>query len=129
MNKKFEFNYYAPTESEKKEIEQIKKQYEPLSDHSKNLDKLRKLDAKVKNIPTCIALIFGVVGLLIFGTGLALAIEWNLIVWGVIVGVVGCALMGIAYFSYIKLYNKLKNKYGNEIIALSTQLLGQDTQD
>ena len=123
MNNKFEFNYYAPSSSEKDEIEHIRNQYLQKSDKTKKIEKLRKLDNKVKNTPTCIALVLGVVGILIFGTGLAMAIEWNILIWGIVVGIVGCIPMGFAYFVYNKVYSYLENKYRDEILSLSNDLL------
>ena len=80
---KFEYTYSAPSEAERREIESIRRQYEehPRSAESK-LERLRKLDAYVKNSATCVALILGVVGLLIFGLGMAMVLEWALPVWG-----------------------------------------------
>ena len=123
MNNKFEFSYSAPTEAERREIEHIKSQYQTDSKGSATLQKLRKLDGKVRNIPTCIALICGILGTLIFGFGLTLALEWELFVWGAIVGAFGCVVIGFAYVIYNILHNKLKDKYAPEIIKLSDELL------
>ena len=45
---KFNYTYSAPTETERKEIENIKKRYETPTGESK-FERLRRLDAKVKN--------------------------------------------------------------------------------
>jgi len=122
---KFEFKYSAPTQEERKEIEYIQSQYKP-SGKQALLNKLRKLDNKVKSVPMCVALILGVLGLLIFGVGITMVLEWNILVWGIVVGAVGLVPMGFAYFSYVKLYEKLKNKYSEEILKISSELLNDD---
>lgn len=125
MSNKFEFRYSVPTEEERNEIKNIRNQY--LDNHSQNekLARLRKLDAKVKNIPTCVSMIVGIMGILIFGLGLAMALEWGLIFWGVIIGVIGCVPMGFSYIVYNKTYLKLKDKYSDEILQISNELLNE----
>lgn len=126
MNNKFEFSYSAPTEQERKEIEYIKNQYETHNNNNSKLNRLRKLDKKVNNIPTCIALVFGIIGMLVFGLGLTMVLEWNLMVLGILIGIIGAGLMLVAYFSYRIVYKKLKEKYSNEIINLSKELLNEE---
>ena len=123
--KKFEFKYSAPSAEERKEIEYIQSQYKEKNKSMTKLEYLRKLDGKVKNIPVCVSLVLGVVGLLIFGLGLTMILEWNLVVWGVIIGVISLIPMGFAYFSYEKLSKKLKDKYKDEILDLTNELLNE----
>ena len=125
-NKTFEFKYSAPSKEERKEIEYIQSQYKEKDKAMTKLEYLRKLDGKVKNIPVCVSLALGIIGLLVFGLGLTMILEWNLVVWGVIVGVISLVPMGFAYFSYEKLTKKLKDKYKGEILALSSELLNEE---
>lgn len=127
MSKKFEYKYSSPSKEERREIEFIKKQYEkPVSKEKTKLDRLRELDFKVKETPVIVSLALGIVGLLVFGVGLTMILEWNLLFWGVVVMVVGCVPMGFAYYSHNKLYTKLKNKYSEEILNLSRELLNEN---
>ena len=123
MNKKFQYTYTAPTEEEKLEIKHIQKQYLQKDERSLKLEHLRKLDNKVKNIPTCVSLIVGIVGLLIFGIGLTCILEWSQIIIGIIVSAISIAPISIAYPLYTKLDRKLRNKYSNEIVSISNELL------
>ena len=75
-----------------------------------------------------IALIIGIGGALIFGLGLAMILEWSMLLAGAIVCVIGFILAFIAYPIQIKLHNKLKNKYSEEIIKLSEELLKNDNE-
>ena len=123
MSEKFKYSYSAPSERERKEIEYIQKQYQKKDERQLKLERLRNLDNKVKSFPALIALIVGIVGSLIFGLGLAMVLEWDLILWGVLVAFIGLIPISIAYLIFNKLYNKLKKKYSDEIIKLSEELL------
>lgn len=129
MKDKFEYTYKAPTEDERREIEYIQNQYKQKQNTSSKLQLLRKLDNKVKSIPTMIALIMGIIGTLIFGLGLAMILQWQIYIWGSLVGVVGSVPILMSYFVYYKIFNKLKNKYSSQILKLSEELLSQENQD
>lgn len=124
QNNKFEFSYSAPTALERREIESIRAQYEQKQPKAESkLERLRRLDASVRNTATCVALVLGVVGILVFGLGMAMVLEWNLHLWGVIVGVVGVLPMTAAYPAYKLILKKMKEKYGAEILRLAQELL------
>lgn len=126
MSKKFEYSYSAPTEAERKEIESIKRQYMAEEKHEEtDMEKLRRLDAKVRNMPTMYALIMGVFGILVFGLGLAMVLEWGMMLWGIVVMVVGALPMGLAYPIYQFTLKEGKKKYGAEILELSEKLLNE----
>lgn len=125
-NNDFEYKYVAPTSAERKEIEYIKNSYMPKSYSADKLIRLRKLDNKVRTIPTMVSLIFGIVGLLIFGVGITMVLEWSLVVWGIVVGAIGVVPIALAYPMYIKADKILRDKYSDEIIKLSDELLNDE---
>lgn len=122
-----EFNYtYAPiSDKHRREVEAIKNRYEPKEEKSDKLKRLKTLDDKVKNTPTMLSLILGIVGTIIFGTGLSLVLEFEMIFLGVIVAAVGIAPIALAYPVFTKCQTRLKKKYSEEIIRLSNELLGE----
>lgn len=124
-NNDFEFKYTAPTSEERREIESIKNRYLAQNKPSK-LEYLRRLDRKVKNAPTLISLIIGLVGVLIFGLGLTMVLEWELWIGGIVVSCVALIPMLIAYPIYLKVGQKLKNKYSKEILEISEELLNEE---
>jgi len=128
MSKKFEYKYSAPTEEERKEIEHIKRQYQEKSERGAKLERLRNLDNKVKNTPAVVALVLGIAGVLIFGLGLTMILEWQLFIWGVIVSILGFVPMTVAYFAYNKVYEILKNRYSEQIIKISSELLNDERE-
>ena len=123
----FQFNYVAPTNQERKEIESIRNSYMPKNKASSKFEYLKKLDSKVNNTPTIISLVFGIVGILIFGLGFAMVLEWNLLVWGIVVSVIGVVPTLLAYPVYLKTLEYLKNKYSEEILKISEELLDEKT--
>jgi len=125
---KFEYTYTAPTEQERCEIRQIRRRYEAPDPTEGRLARLRKLDARVHNLPMCTGLVLGVVGLLVFGLGIALILEWEMIALGVIVGVIGAVPMGLAYPLYLRTLAHLKQKHGEEILRLSDELLASEEE-
>lgn len=124
-NNKFEYSYSAPTEEERREIASIRRQYEDRTTTEGKLERLRHLDALVNGTATAVSLAVGVIGLLIFGLGMAMVLEWDLTLWGVLVGVVGALPIGAAYPLYRRVLARGKKKYGAEILQLSAELLGK----
>ncbi len=122
---KFEFTYSAPTKEERAEIEDIRKDYIEKTEAEIKLDKLKTLDKRVKVLPKVLAYIFGIAGILVFGLGLTLFLEWGSPVWGSIVGVIGCLLMSINYLVYKKIKSFMIKKYKSKIILLSDELLNE----
>lgn len=122
---KFRYSYSAPTESERREIDSIRRAYLPQSEQMSGLERLRLLDKRVKNTATAVSLIVGIAGILLFGLGMAMAMSWNELVWGAVVSLVGCVPMALAYPLYRWIFKRQKAKYGEEILRLSEQLLNE----
>lgn len=128
MSNQFHFKYTAPTEEERKEIDSIRRQYAPQEKTETKMEKLRRLDALVKNTAIIWSLALGIVGTLIFGFGLALILEWDIWLWGIVAMVVGSVPTALAYPVYKAVLQKYKNRYGEEILRLSGELLNESNQ-
>ncbi len=128
MSNQFNFRYTAPTEEERKEIDSIRRQYAPQEQAETKLQRLRRLDSLVKNTAVIWSLCLGVVGCLIFGLGLTMILEWSLLVWGILVMIVGSVPIAIAYPVYKRILQRYKNRYGEEILRLSEELLNENEQ-
>lgn len=126
-NNDFKFKYEAPTTEERKEIESIRNSYLREKTPTK-LQELRSLNNKVKRIPVIVALIIGVLGTLVFGLGFAMLLEWNMIFAGIIVSIVGVIPMLSAHPIYIKIMANLKEKYADEILKISEELLNYENK-
>lgn len=130
MSEKFEYKYTAPTDQEKREIEAIKRQYVKVEEPASKLERLRELDAKVKRMPTILALTLGIVGTLLFGTGMTFFLEW-IKLWyvGIPFSIIGLILISLAMPVYKKIKQKNIDKYRDEIIKLSDSLLNEEIQN
>ena len=117
-------------------VEKIRSQYTE-KEHTE-LDSLRELDAKVKRPVNIFAYIFGVIGSLVMGAGMSLTmnviepgtyfgitISENMMLYGIIIGVIGIFLVSINYPVYKKLLASRKKKYAPKIIELSKKIAGE----
>ena len=85
---KFRYSYAAPTQEERREIESIRARYRTDA-HAENLARLRLLDGRVRRIPMLWALLLGIVGVLLFGLGMAMVLEWEQLAGGIAVSAAG----------------------------------------
>lgn len=125
-DEKFVYNYSAPTHDERREIQSIINQYTLINEKTSEFDELKRLNKKVKGRATTISLIVGVFGLLVFGLGLSLVLEWQKYVLGVVVGIVGFVPMSLAYAVFKVVFERNKAKYGKRIVDLGHRLLNSD---
>lgn len=123
---KFTFTYSAPSEAERKTVEDIKKQYAPRVGAENKLSRLKALDARARNMPTVLSLVCGIIGTLVFGAGMALVLEVEQFLWGMIVSAVGIIPLALAYPVYVISSARLRAKYAPEILRLSDEILGDE---
>lgn len=125
-NEKFDYTYSAPTESERREIESIKKQYTVAPEEESPLENLRNLNKRVTRPPFIAGVLLGIAGTLILGLGMAMVMEWNYMAWGIVVGLLGVAIVAAAYPVYRAVLRRNKRKYGRQIVRLSDELLNNE---
>ncbi len=123
MQKKFEYNYTAPTVAERKEIEGIRRQYLHERREESAMARLRRLDGKVKNAALCVGLTLGVIGTLLFGGGLSAILVSGFWALGIPLAAVGACAIAAALPLQRRTLKKYKRKYGEEILRLSEELL------
>ena len=114
------------SENDKRVVEKIKRNYE--TEHRPDkLEELKALDKKVKVPARVFSYIFGIIGTLVLGVGMCLAMEiiGDAMIAGVIIGLIGIAMVVINYPWYHKILNKRKAKYSSQIIAKSDELLNK----
>lgn len=116
----FSYTYSA---SQQEEIKKIRKKYTPKE--TDPMAQLRKLDASASKKGTIIALIVGIAGCLLLGVGMCFCMVWggNLFVPGIVVGLVGIALIAASYPIYARVTKKQREKIAPEIIRLTDQLM------
>lgn len=87
------------------------------------LNQLKKLDKAVKVPAKVVATIMGVIGFCCFGFGMTMSLEWQMLLWGALLGIAGLVLMAFAYPVFNKIFAKRRKKYSEQILALSQSLL------
>lgn len=120
----FEYSYSA---KQQEEVDAIKKKYLPKEEKAKELSKLeelKKLDKKVEMTATLWAIVVGVIGTLIFGTGMSLimAFETAMYVAGILSGMLGIAGMALALPVYRHVLKKQREKAAPRILELTEEL-------
>lgn len=120
MDKKsFQYTYSA---TEQDEIKKIRQKYIQEED---KMEQLRKLDQSVTLKGTMCAIVIGLIGTLLLGVGMCCTLVWNA-VWfvpGIILGVIGIAIVAIAYPMYHSITQKEREKIAPEIIRLTDELM------
>ena len=132
MENKGTFNYtYSAKEQE--EIRNIRKKYETPEKTEDKMEQLRRLDAAVTQKATVVSLVFGVIGALILGTGMSLAMTdigellglqgATAMLVGILIGIIGIVLVCVAYPVYNRIVKKEREKIAPEIIRLTDELM------
>ena len=114
------FNY-SYSSIRREEVEKIRNKY--IQNQEDELTELRRLDNYITNTATLASIFVGIVGALVFGTGLSLVLTFSKYISGIIVGFLGLLIMGAGLLVNKIILKKLREKYGSRIIELSDKLL------
>ena len=121
----FNFTYSA---AQQQEVENIRKKYLPKEEDK--MEQLRKLHAIPTQKAQAASLAVGIIGALIMGTGMSLAMtEIGValgslaMIIGIVVGVVGMVLVALAYPLYNRVLKKQREKIAPEILRLTDELM------
>ena len=121
----FSFTYSA---EQQKEIEAIRKKYLPKE--ASKMEQLRRLHAIPTQKAQACAIALGVIGALIMGTGMSLAMtdigsalgSLSMVI-GIVIGIVGMVLVALAYPLYNRVLKKQREKIAPEILRLTDELM------
>lgn len=126
----FRFTYSA---KEQQEVREIRKKYVPSEEQEDKMVQLRRLDDGVTRKATVMSLVIGIVGTLILGFGMSLAMtELSDILGmssgvamflGIVIGVIGIILICLAYPVYNRIVKKERQRIAPEIIRLTDELM------
>lgn len=125
---KFQYTYSA---KEQEEIKNIRKKYAvPQED---KMEQLRRLDRSVGQKATTVSLISGIIGALILGCGMSLAMsdlgeilgmsDVVALILGIAIGLCGMIPMALAYPLYNRIIKKERERIAPEILRLSDELM------
>lgn len=115
--------YYTYSADEQKELQAIREKYIPREESP--MDQLRRLDASVTRPGTAIALVVGILGALILGTGMSCCMVWGgeQFVPGILIGILGMAGVFLAYPMFRRITRKQREKIAPEILRLTDELM------
>ena len=116
---KFNFSYSA---KQQEEIRKIRDKYVP---HEENkMEQLRKLDASASKPGTAVSIAIGVIGTLLLGIGMCCTMVWSadMFALGVVVGIIGIAVIACAYPVYLSITKKQRDKIAPEILRHTEDL-------
>ena len=125
---------YTYSAKEQAELKRIREKYAPSSDENEDkMERLRKLDRSVSQKAQAISLVFGVIGVLVLGFGMSLAMSElgkilgshrdMAMLLGIIIGVIGGVLASLAYPVYNAVLKREREKIAPEIIRLTDELM------
>ncbi|MBR2339126.1 MAG: hypothetical protein IKA63_06635 [Clostridia bacterium] len=129
-NETFTLTYSA---KEQEEIKAIRKKYATPEQTEDKMAQLHRLDAAVTQKATSVSLVFGVIGALILGMGMSLALTdigkmiglagGMAMLMGILIGMVGIVLVSLAYPLYNRIIKKERKKIAPEILRLTDELM------
>lgn len=126
----FAFTYSA---KEQAELKRIRDKYTAPTEAEDKMTRLRRLDASVTSTAQAVALVCGIIGALILGSGMSLCMtdlgellgmnSTVTMVIGIGVGVLGGILASLAYPVYAFIVKAKRKKLAPEIIRLADELM------
>ena len=127
-NKTEQFTYtYSSREQD--EIKKIREKYLAPDEREDKMAQLLRLDASVTKKGTVVSLILGIIGSLVLGVGMCLAMDVLSIPYGmpigIAVGILGIACIIVAYPIYTKITEKEKARLAPEILRLTDELMNK----
>lgn len=113
------------------EVQKIRTQY--MEKGHTGLDALKELDAEVKRPAIVASCVLGSIGAIVMGSGMSLTMTdigttlgmENGMIPGIVIGVIGMAMMIAAYPLHQALLSSRRRKYADEILRLSDQIMGE----
>lgn len=124
-NKTFQYTYSA---SRQEEIKRIRQKYtEPEED---KMEQLRRLDRHATQTAQAWAIALGVIGALILGAGMSIAMTeltgfsgLTAMLIGIPVGLIGMVLVALAYPVYNRILKTQRQRIAPEILRLTDELM------
>lgn len=115
-------------------VQKIRTQY--TEKENTQLNALQSLDKKVKKPAYIFAYTFGTIGSLVLGSGMSLSmnviepgtyfgitIGENMMLSGIMIGLIGIAMVSVNFAIYKSILTSRRNKYADKIIALSNEIM------
>lgn len=114
---------YTYSAKQQEELKRIRQKYLPPEEDK--MAKLIKLDKSATQKGTVVALIIGIIGTMLLGIGMCCAMVWMgvLFIPGIVLGVIGIALIALADPLYNHITKKERERIAPELLRLTDELL------
>lgn len=126
----FSYTYSAKDQDE---IRRIREKYTPRTEKEDKMERLRRLDASVSKKAQAVSLVIGVIGALILGCGMSLAMTelyaalgmsaGVAMAVGIPIGIVGIILVALAYPAYTLVTRRERERIAPEVLRLTEELM------
>lgn len=126
----FSYTYSAKDQDE---IRRIREKYAPRTEKEDKMERLRRLDASVSKKAQTVSLVIGVIGTLILGCGMSLAMTelydalgmtaGAAMAVGIAIGLVGIILVALAYPAYTLVTRRERERIAPEVLRLTEELM------
>lgn len=115
----FQYTYSA---KQQEEVQRIRKKYLPRQEDK--MEQLRQLDRSSTRKGTVVSVIVGVAGCLLMGIGMCCTMVWMgwLFVPGIVLGLLGIAVMAAAYPLYNSITRRERERLAPQILKLTEEL-------
>lgn len=115
--KGFAFSYSA---GRQREIDRIVSKY--TDNREDKFQQMKKLDEGVESIATAVAIVYAIISVLVFGTGMSLSLAMNQMILGIVVGTIG--LIMLFFISPVRKYTvkKRRQQIAPEILRLAEEI-------
>ena len=121
---------YTYSAEEQKELRALRDKYTEPEKTETPLEIIRRLDGSVTQAATTAALIFGILGALILGSGMSLIMTDILafpiltrFLIGIPLGILGGVLCALAYPVYRRVYESRRRRVAPEILRLTEEMM------
>jgi len=120
---------YTYSAQQQEEVQNIRKKYLPAEEDK--MEQLRRLHHSATQKAQVWALVLGVVGALIMGSGMSLVMTdigaqlgmTETMIPGIVIGIIGMIPVGLAYPTYNRVLAKERRRIAPEILRLSEELM------
>ena len=113
---------YTYSAKQQEEVQRIRKKYLPPEEDK--MEQLRRLDRSSTRKGTIVSIIVGAAGCLLLGGGMCCTMVWmeSLFIPGVVIGVVGIAVVAAAYPLFNAITKKERERLAPQILKLTEEL-------
>lgn len=128
-NKEAESFNYTYSAKQREEIKAIRQKY--MAPEENKMEQLRRLDASVTRKATVRSMTVGIIGALIMGLGMSITMtdigavfgSFLSMLIGIVIGIVGIALVCLAYPTYNRTLKAERERIAPEVLHLSDELM------